>query len=131
MATTDRDSAKVETISPSASVEVEQAREKRSDARQAQRPALPSWWWIGVALVGVTGAGMIAGLYGVPWAANQGRHGIMMAGTWLFLVSGIVWLLASIAVIWWIAREEILSQWRWFKGLVRLSPKAHPDVVDR
>lgn len=130
MATTDRDSAKVETISAAANAEAEQVREEQNSGRQSRRLSLP-WSWVGIAIVTVSSAGMIAGLYGVPWAANQGHHGIMMAGTWLFLVSGIVWLLASIAVIWWIAREEILPQWRWFKGVVRLSPKARADVVDR
>ena len=131
MATTERDTAKVETMSQAADVEVGQAREEQSGGGQSRGPALLSRWWIGTVLVGIGGAGMIAGLYGVPWAASQGHHGIVIAGTWLLLVSGIVWLLASATAIWWIAREEILPQWRWFRGVVRLSPKAHTDMVDR
>ena len=129
MATTDRDSGNAETIS-AAAVEVGQDSEEQSSVPQSRWPSLP-WWWLGFALMGVSGAGMIAGLYGIPWAANHGHHGIMMAGTWLFLISTIVWVLASFAVIWSLTHDTVRQLWRSVKSIVGLSPKAHADVIDR
>lgn len=129
MATTDSDSGDLETARLAADAaeprrEVEEPRGWAARLRQDKQ-------FVVIAVLAVSGIGLVASLYIVPWGDSLGNRGIMMAGTWLFLVSGIVWLLASIAVIWWVAREEILPQWRWFKGVVRLSPKAHADMVDK
>ena len=129
MATTDRDSVKVETTS-AAAVEVEQVSEEQSIGRQSRWASLP-WSWLGIALVGVSGAGMIVGLYGIPWAANQGHHGVKMAGTWLFLISTIVWMFASCAVIWWLTQDTVRQLWRSVRTIARLSPKPHADVVEK
>ena len=129
MATTDRDSGNAETIS-AAAVEVGQDSEEQSSVPQSRWPSLP-WWWLGFALMGVSGAGMIAGLYGIPWAANHGHHGIMMAGTWLFLISGLIWLGASIALTWWVARDVGNLVGRLAKGIRRLAPNANPQMKEK
>ena len=129
MATANRDSAKVETTSAEA-VEVGQVSEEQNGGRQSRWPSLP-WSWLGIALVGLSGTGMVAGLYGVPWAANQGHHAIMQAGTWLFLISTIVWAVASMAVIWWLTQDTVRQLWWSVRSIVRLSPKAHADVVEK
>ena len=131
MATTDRDSGGPGTLGAAATIEAGRVCEEQSSGRQSRGPTLPSWWWIGTVLVGVSGAGMIAGLYGVPWAANQGHHGVMMARTWLFLISTIVWVFASFAVIWWLTQDTVRQLWRSVKSIVRLSPKVRADAVGR
>ena len=58
-----------------------------------------------VAVLAVSGIGLVASLYIVPWGYGLDNRGIMIAGTWLFLISGLIWLGAFIALTWWMAHD--------------------------
>ena len=83
-----------------------------------------------IAVLAVSGIGLAASLYVVPWGDSLGNRGIVLAGTWLFLISGLIWLGASIALTWWVARDVGNLAGR-VAGIRRLAPNANPQVEEK
>ena len=76
-----------------------------------------------IAVLVVSGIGLVASLYIVPWGDSLGNRSVMLAGTWLFLIAGLIWLGAFIALTWWVARDVGNLVGRLAKGIRRLAPK--------
>ena len=84
-----------------------------------------------IAVLAVSGIGLAASLYIVPWGDSLGNRGIVLAGTWLFLISGLIWLGASIALTWWVARDVRNLIGHLTKSIRRLAPNANPQVEEK
>ena len=130
MATTDGNHGGTEIDRDTISVEAVKDSDEQAGAQQGRRPMV-RWSWLGLALLWVGGAGMVAGLYVVPWATQQGKHGVALAGTWLFLVAAVVWAVVSIVGTWYLVRGAARSFGMWIKAVVSLSPKANAEVIEK
>lgn len=84
-----------------------------------------------IAVLAVSGIGLAASLYIVPWGDRVDNRGTMLAGTWLFLISGLIWLGASITLTWWAARDFGNLVGRLARGIRRLAPNANPQVEEK
>ena len=84
-----------------------------------------------VAVLAVSGIGLAASLYIVPWGASLDNRGTTLAGTWLFLISGLIWLGASITLTWWAARDFSNLVGRLAKSIRRLAPDANPQMEEK
>ena len=129
MATTDGDSGNLE------------AQRLPADAGETQREVNEPRGWATkirqdkqfsvIVVLAVSGVGLGASLYIVPWGDSLGNRGIMLAGTWLFLISGLIWLGASIALTWWMARDVGRLVSRLAKSIRRFAPDAGPQVEEK
>ena len=129
MATTGRDSGNTE------------AGRLAADAGGTRREVEESLGWVArlrqdkqfwvIAVLAISGGGLAASLYIVPWGAGLDNRGITLAGTWLFLISGLIWLGASITLTWWVARDFGSLVGRLAKGVRRLAPDANPQVEEK
>ena len=119
MATTDRDKGNLETRR-----EVEGPRGWATTLRQDKQ-------FLVIAVLSVSGIGLVASLYIVPWGDSLENRGIMLAGTWLFLISGLIWLGASVALTWWVARDVGNLIGRLTKSIRRLAPNANPQMEEK
>ena len=84
-----------------------------------------------VVVLAISGVGLAASLYIVPWGDSLGNRSIMLAGAWLFLISGLIWLGATIALTWLLARDVGNLVSRLAKGVRRLAPNANPQVEEK
>ncbi len=129
MATTDSDSGNLETVRLAVDAteprrEVEEPRGWATRLRQDKQ-------FLVLAVLAVSGIGLAASLYIVPWGNSLGNGGIMLAGAWLFLISGLIWLGASIALTWWVARDVRNLIGHLTKSIRRLAPNANPQVEEK
>ena len=128
MATTDRDKGDLETGRLAVN-----AGETRREVGEPRGWATKLWQdkqFLVIAVLAVSGIGLVASLYIVPWGDSLGNRGIMLAGTWLFLISGLIWLGAFIALTWWLARDVGNLVSRLARGIRRLAPNANPQVEE-
>ena len=128
MATTDRDKGDLETGRLAVN-----AGETRREVEEPRGWATKLWQdkqFLVIAVLAVSGIGLVASLYIVPWGDSLGNRGIMLAGTWLFLISGLIWLGAFIALTWWLARDVGNLVSRLARGIRRLAPNANPQVEE-
>lgn len=84
-----------------------------------------------IVVLAVSGVGLGASLYILPWGDRLGNRVIMLAGTWLFLISGLIWLGASIALTWWMARDVGRLVSRLTKSIRRFAPDAGPQAEEK
>ena len=84
-----------------------------------------------MAVLGFSGMGLAASLYIVPWGDSLGNRGIMLAGTWMFLIFGLIWLGASVALTWWMARDVGNLIGHLAKGIRRLALNVNPQVEEK
>ena len=129
MATTDGDSGNLEaqrlsTDTEETRREVEKPRGWATKLRQDKQFSV-------IVVLAVSSVGLGASLYIVPWGDTLGNRGIMLAGTWLFLISGLIWLGASIALTWWMARDVGRLVSRLAKSIRRFAPDAGPQVEEK
>lgn len=129
MATTGRDKGDLET--GRLAVDAGETRREVAEPRSWATKLRQDKQFLVIAVLAVSGIGLAASLYIVPWGDSLGRRGVMLAGTWLFLISGLIWLGASIALTWWAARDVGNLVGRLAKGIRRLAPNANPQVEEK
>lgn len=129
MATTDGDSGNLETGRLAADAG-EKRREIAEPRGWAARVRQDKQFLI-IAVLAASGIGLAASLYIVPWGANLDNRGAILAGTWLFLIFGLIWLGASITLICWAARDFSNLVGRLAKGIRRLAPNANPQMEEK
>ena len=129
MATTERDRGNVDTErlrvgAGETRSEVEEPRGWATRFRQDKQ-------FLVIVVLAVSGVGLGASLYIVPWGDSLGNYGIMLAGAWLFLITGLIWLGASIALTWWMARDVGRLVSRLAKTIRRFAPDASHQVEEK
>ena len=129
MATADRDKGNLET--GRVTVETGETQGEVEEPRGWATKLSQDKQFVVIAILAVSGIGLAASLYIVPWGDSLENRGIMLAGTWLFLISGLVWLSASIGLTWWVARDVSNLVGRLAKGIRRLAPNANPQMKEK
>ena len=129
MATADRDKGHPET--GRLTVDAEETRREVEEPRGWAAKLRQDKQFLVIAVLAVSGIGLAASLYIVPWGDSLGNRGVVLAGTWLFLISGLIWLGVSIALTWWAARDVGNLVGRLAKGIRRLAPNANPQVKEK
>ena len=129
MATTDGDSGNLEAQRLPAGAgktrrEVEESRSWATKLRQDKQFSV-------IVVLAVSGVGLGISLYIVPWGDSLGNRGILLAGTWLFLISGLFCLGASIALTWWMARDMGRLVSRLAKSIRRFAPDPGSQVEEK
>jgi len=129
MATTGGDSGNLET--GRLATEAGETRREVENARCWAARVRQDKQFLVIAVLAASGIGLAASLYIVPWGASLDNRGAILAGTWLFLISGLIWLGASITLIWWAARDFSNLVGRLAKGIRRLAPNANPQMEEK